>query len=299
MNRTRDGAAAKQNLEHARACLTLIRDIAERGASSAAPENVGYALQEVTQVLLERTGTEERIFEPVPADEIGSLKALQVELEFVNCSSQDLATAERAAMELHSNSVPFAGQEKTKQAGTVVSGVARRRTDDSARDRIDPLFALGFGGGDNKAQLLRDGPGQEAPNRMRLPAGNFDQFLGGCALRTLEQIENLRRLATVTGGAGLLGAFGRIFRRDGLDTRLALLRPHVRATCATAGRFGSRWFHGRRREGGLGCFCHRNHTVSPWAVITAMTLITAMRKESKRNLNHVRGDGMAMKGYLA
>jgi len=97
MKTTRDGAAAKQNLELARACLTLIRDIAERGASSAAPENVGYALQEVTQVLLERTGTEERIFEPVPADEIGGLEALQVQLQFVNCSSQDLATAERTS----------------------------------------------------------------------------------------------------------------------------------------------------------------------------------------------------------
>jgi hypothetical protein len=78
------------NVETARKCLGLIRDIAARGASSGDPEVIGYALQELSQVLLERTGTEERIFEPVPAGEIENLAALYEELEFVDHASEGL-----------------------------------------------------------------------------------------------------------------------------------------------------------------------------------------------------------------
>ena len=46
------------NMELAKKCLALVRDIAARGASSRNPDHVGYALQELSQVLLERTGTE-------------------------------------------------------------------------------------------------------------------------------------------------------------------------------------------------------------------------------------------------
>jgi hypothetical protein len=42
---------------------------------------VGYALQELSQVLLDRIGTGERQFEPVSADEIHDLPALYVELQ--------------------------------------------------------------------------------------------------------------------------------------------------------------------------------------------------------------------------
>jgi hypothetical protein len=35
----------ESNLNLAKKCLSLIRDIAARGASSSNPENVGYALQ--------------------------------------------------------------------------------------------------------------------------------------------------------------------------------------------------------------------------------------------------------------
>ena len=79
-----------RNLEMARKCLGLIRDIAERGASSWDPDEVGYALQEVSQVLLERTGTEDILFEPVPADQIEDLTKLYVELDFVDSCSQSL-----------------------------------------------------------------------------------------------------------------------------------------------------------------------------------------------------------------
>lgn len=78
------------NLGLARKCLVLIRDIADRCASSSDPGVVGYGLPELSQVLLERTGTEDRIFEPIPAGKIPGLTALDEELDSVNASSQDL-----------------------------------------------------------------------------------------------------------------------------------------------------------------------------------------------------------------
>jgi len=43
-------------------CLGLIRDIAECGAASSDPSQVGYAIQELRQVLSERPGSDERVF---------------------------------------------------------------------------------------------------------------------------------------------------------------------------------------------------------------------------------------------
>jgi hypothetical protein len=83
------------NLDLARKCLSLIRDIADRGAMSWDRETVGYALQELSQVLLERTGAEDRIFEPVTAGEIPDLAALYVELEWVNGFSQEFCASHR------------------------------------------------------------------------------------------------------------------------------------------------------------------------------------------------------------
>ena len=72
-----------RNVKLARKCLTLIRNIAGWGASSSNLNNVGYALQELSQVLLERTGVQDRYFEPIPAGEIENLAALYTELDFV------------------------------------------------------------------------------------------------------------------------------------------------------------------------------------------------------------------------
>jgi len=74
----------------ARKCLALIEQIAARGASSLDPAHVGYALQELSQVLIERTGDQRRRFEPIPADQIAGLPALLKELEFVDWCSEDL-----------------------------------------------------------------------------------------------------------------------------------------------------------------------------------------------------------------
>ncbi len=78
------------NVELARKCLTLISEIASRGAHSHDPEQIGYALQELTQVLLERSGTEDRLYEPIPADQILDLPKLYEELDFVNSCSQSM-----------------------------------------------------------------------------------------------------------------------------------------------------------------------------------------------------------------
>ena len=81
----------ESNMQKARTCLALIRDIAARGALSQDPENVGYALQELSQVFIERAGTEERYFEPISATLIEGLEKLHAELGWVDAGSQDLA----------------------------------------------------------------------------------------------------------------------------------------------------------------------------------------------------------------
>ena len=85
---TRLARADKKEL--ARRCLSLISEIAGRGARSRDPELIGYALQELTQVLYERTGQDDRVFEPVPPDQLRGLSKLYEELDFVNGCSHDL-----------------------------------------------------------------------------------------------------------------------------------------------------------------------------------------------------------------
>ena len=77
------------------------------------------------------------------------------------------------------------------------------------------------------------------------------------ALRPLQQIKDIRRLAPVAGNAGLLGGFGSFLRRAGLLGRPPLLGRNVRAVCANTGPFlGSRLL-GSRLGGGF--FCNRGH----------------------------------------
>jgi len=79
----------------AKMCLAFIRNIAARGVDSEDPAHVGYALQEISQVLFERTGSDERRFEPVPADQITGLEALHKHLDLVNSLSQEVADSEQ------------------------------------------------------------------------------------------------------------------------------------------------------------------------------------------------------------
>ena len=84
----------QDRIELAKKCLRLIGRIAERGARSQNPEIIGYALQELSQVLLERTGTQDRVFEPVDADQLQDLACLYGELGFVDVGSSDLMSRE-------------------------------------------------------------------------------------------------------------------------------------------------------------------------------------------------------------
>jgi hypothetical protein len=90
MNTTITPSLGEENVALARKCLALIRDIAARGTLSYDPENVGYILQELSQVLLERTGEQETHFPPVSATVLRGLGKLLEELDFVNDSSEDL-----------------------------------------------------------------------------------------------------------------------------------------------------------------------------------------------------------------
>jgi hypothetical protein len=89
-----ESLTSEDRIELAKKCLRLIGRIAERCARSQNPEIIGYALQELSQVLLERTGTQDRVFEPVDADQLQDLRRLYGELDFVDVSSSDLMSRE-------------------------------------------------------------------------------------------------------------------------------------------------------------------------------------------------------------
>jgi hypothetical protein len=74
----------------ARKCLQLIRDIANRGVLAWDEGQVVYALQELSQVLCERAGYDDRVFEVESAAELGDLSHLYEELLFVDGASQDM-----------------------------------------------------------------------------------------------------------------------------------------------------------------------------------------------------------------
>lgn len=76
-------------IELAKQCLWLISHIAARGPTSQDPEQIGYALQELSQVLLERTGHLERVFELVAADQIEGLGSLFSDLLFFDGQDKD------------------------------------------------------------------------------------------------------------------------------------------------------------------------------------------------------------------
>jgi hypothetical protein len=106
------------NIELAKRCLSLIRDIAGLGACSRSPEQIGYALQELTQVLVERTGTDNRLFEPIPADEIRDLPWLHEELALVDSFSQSMAASRHSCgfvcLWIHRSGFSLCGCEESR-----------------------------------------------------------------------------------------------------------------------------------------------------------------------------------------
>jgi hypothetical protein len=66
----------EQNVELAKKCLRLVRDIATRGVSARDDGQVVYAIQELSQVFAERAGADDRIFDAESAADLGDLSGL-------------------------------------------------------------------------------------------------------------------------------------------------------------------------------------------------------------------------------
>jgi hypothetical protein len=79
----------KAATELAKQCLELISRIAARGAEAHNPEHVRYALQELRQVLLERSGDDDRIFDVEISPPVDELRHLLGELAFVDGCSEE------------------------------------------------------------------------------------------------------------------------------------------------------------------------------------------------------------------
>jgi hypothetical protein len=90
---------SRKRIELARSCLAMISRIAVGGACSENPDHIGYALEELSQVLFERTGCEDRAFEPIPADQIDNLGKLLEELDFVHTGLSSMMGVDRMIFE--------------------------------------------------------------------------------------------------------------------------------------------------------------------------------------------------------
>src|SRR5258707_13773908 len=81
-------------IDLARKCLLLIGDIAIRGACSLKADHIGYALRELSQLLIERNLNQDGVLEPNSAHQIHNLNWLHAELDVINSFSQCMETAE-------------------------------------------------------------------------------------------------------------------------------------------------------------------------------------------------------------
>ena len=114
-----------KRVEVARRCLTLISSIAARGACSENPGNIGYAIAELSQVLFERTGSEDIIFEPVPADQIHDLDRLLEELMLVDAFALDLESSNTSDRELINGVLELDAPEPPRYGvGSTTSGTS-------------------------------------------------------------------------------------------------------------------------------------------------------------------------------
>ena len=86
------GGATQVDL--ARKCLLLIGDIAIRGACSLTPDHIGYALRELTQILIERNLNQDGVVQTVSTHQFHNLRWLHAELDVIDSFSQCMETAE-------------------------------------------------------------------------------------------------------------------------------------------------------------------------------------------------------------
>ena len=77
------------NILLAQECLMMISNMAARGARSLDPERIGYILQELSQVIGERNGSKDIVFELMPPQRIPDLPHLHAALSFMHGISQD------------------------------------------------------------------------------------------------------------------------------------------------------------------------------------------------------------------
>jgi len=150
---------------------------------------------------------------------------------------------------------PLAGEGKALTRGTDKEKPPRRNPGGmkepnrwaSAFDRVAALFVLGLGGGDRQPHLLAQGAGEEAPDRMCLPAGGFPEFLQGGAAGAPQQVEDLGGLAARPGAGCFLGRLGRrgacvgLLGRGGHVGRPGRGRRHVWPVWGNVRLFVGRW----------------------------------------------------------
>ena len=117
----------------------------------------------------------------------------------------------------------------------------------SAFDGVATSAVVSLGRGDVEAHLLAQDPGQEAADRVGLPAGGFHEFLPAGSARPSQQVENLGGFTALSGSGGL---FARLRRHAGcvalLGRRGLVPQPrprlrHVRPVCANVGLFVGNW----------------------------------------------------------
>src|SRR5665213_540255 len=104
-------------------------------------------------------------------------------------------------------------------------------------DGVGALAVFALGGYDGQAHPFAQCSAYEAPERMRLPAGCFEQLFRGSPVWALQHFEDRRGLASFAAAGGLLGAFWRLLGGAGGSPRFAFLRRSVGALCAAAGAF--------------------------------------------------------------
>src|SRR2546423_1511552 len=87
-------------------------------------------------------------------------------------------------------------QQKTPPGANPAARKGRQKGR-SGFDGIGTLSVFALGGYNRQPQLLPDGPGQEAADRMCLPACGFHEFGQGGPVLALKQGQDLGLLATV------------------------------------------------------------------------------------------------------
>src|SRR5258708_11258172 len=116
----------------------------------------------------------------------------------------------------------FSDQTKESRRGRSLSGASESISGDSGLQRVVALSVLAPHRRDGEAHLLPQRAGQEATNRVGLPAGGFHDFFKGGSVRPFQQVQNFGCLAPLACASGLLAGLGPLLSHGGLLTPLRL-----------------------------------------------------------------------------